>query len=108
MRESTILHQCMLALSEAGCAVFRANVARVRLEDGRWFSSGLPTGFSDLFGFTPAPDLRPFFVEVKSAPGRVRPEQTDFLDAMRARGAIAVVVRSADEAVSQVLRFPHR
>lgn len=102
------MHRCMLALAEAGCAVFRANVARVRLDDGRWFDSGLPTGFSDLFGFTPAPDLRPFFVEVKSATGRVRQEQSDFLEAMRARGAIAIVCRDPDDCVAQVLRFPHQ
>jgi hypothetical protein len=93
----------MLALSEAGCVVFRANVARVKLEDGRWFSSGVPTGFSDLFGFRP--DARAFFVEVKSQTGRLSPAQIAFLEAMRARGAIAVVARSADDCVAQVLRF---
>lgn len=100
------MHRCMLALSEAGCTVFRANVARVKLEDGRWFSSGLPTGFSDLFGFTP--DLIPFFVEVKSASGRVRPEQAAFLAAMRTRGAVAVVARDPDDCLRQVLGFSHQ
>lgn len=106
MRESAVLHQCMLALSQAGCAVFRANVGLFFTRDGRPVRSGLPNGFPDLFGFRS--DLMPFFVEVKSATGRVRPEQAAFLDAMRARGAIAIVARSADECVSGVLRFSHQ
>lgn len=101
------MHRCMLALAEAGCAVFRAQVGTFRTQDGRWVDTGLPTGFSDLFGFTPAPDLRPFFVEVKTATGRVSQAQADFLEAMRARGAIAVVCRDPDDCVAQVLRFPH-
>ena len=106
MRESGVQHRCMLALSEAGCVVFRANVGRFLLADGRWFTTGLPTGFSDLFGMRP--DGRMFFVEVKSATGRLRPEQQAFLDAMRARGAVAVVARSPDEAVAGVLGNSHQ
>lgn len=100
------MRECMLALSQAGCAVFRANVGLFFTRDGRPVRSGLPNGFPDLFGFRS--DLMPFFVEVKSATGRVRPEQDAFLNAMRARGAIAVVARSADDCVSQVLRFSHQ
>lgn len=96
----------MLALSEAGCVVFRANVGRWKTEDGRWVSTGLPVGFSDLFGFRP--DGRAFFCEVKSATGRLRPEQAQFLEIMLARGAVAVVARSAEDCVARVLRFPHQ
>lgn len=106
MREAAVMHRCMLALSEAGCTVFRANVGKWKTEDGRWVTTGLPVGFSDLFGFRP--DGRAFFAEVKSATGRVRPEQQAFLDAMRARGAVAVVTRSADEIVGQVLGNSHQ
>ncbi len=103
--EQSIMHQCMLALSQAGCAVFRANVGLFFTRDGRPVRSGLPNGFPDLFGFRS--DLMPFFVEVKSASGRLRTEQAAFLDAMRARGAIAIVARSPDDCLAQVLRFPH-
>jgi hypothetical protein len=103
MRESAILHQCMLALSEAGCTVFRANVGRWETKDGRWVSTGLPVGFADLFGFRP--DGRAFFVEVKSSTGRLRDEQRTFLGAMRERGAVAVVARDPGLVVEQVLRF---
>lgn len=100
VRESAILHRCMLALSQAGCVVFRANVGRFLTQDGRWFDVGLPNGFSDLFGFRP--DGRAFFCEVKAERGRIRDEQRQFLIAMQARGAIACVARSADEAVAKI------
>lgn len=96
----------MLALSKAGCTVFRCNVGRWKTEDGRWVSTGLPRGFSDLFGHRP--DGRAFYCEVKSATGRLRPEQEAFLEAMRARGAVAIVARDADDCVARVLRFPHQ
>ncbi len=100
------MHRCMLALSEAGCTVFRANVGKWKTEDGRWVTTGLPVGFSDLFGFRP--DGRAFFVEVKTETGRVRPEQAAFLDAMAARGAVAMVARDPNKVVEQVMRFPHQ
>ena len=62
MREAAVLHRCMLALSDAGCTVFRANVGLFYTRDGRPVQTGLPKGFSDLFGFRP--DLTPFFAEV--------------------------------------------
>lgn len=103
MRESAILHRCMLALSEAGCTVFRTNVGMFYTIDGRPVTTGLPRGFSDLFGHRP--DGRAFYVEVKSERGRLRPEQTAFITAMRARGAVAVVARDPVECVADVLRF---
>lgn len=118
MREAAVLHRCMLALSGAGCMVFRANVGTgwqgdvvskgvcLVLANPRPFKSGLPTGFSDLFGFRP--DGRAFFVEVKTATGRVRPEQDAFLAAMRARGAVAVVTRDPDLVVAQVMAISHQ
>lgn len=106
MREAAVLHRCMLALSEAGCTVFRANVGLFYTRDGTPVRTGLPNGFSDLFGFRP--DARAFFVEVKSASGRVRPEQAAFLEAMRARGAVAIVARDPDECVRGVLGFSHQ
>lgn len=105
MRESAILHQCMLALSEAGCTVFRAQVGTFFTKDGRPVRIGVP-GFSDLHGHRP--DGRAFYVEVKSNTGKLRNEQRDFLMAMLAAGAIAVVTKDAHDCVQQVLRFKHQ
>lgn len=99
MRESAILHQCMLALSEAGCVVFRAQVGTFWTKDGRPVRIGVP-GHSDLYGFRP--DGRAFFCETKSATGRLSDDQRNFLRRMKDRGAIACVARSAAEAVAKI------
>lgn len=93
-----------IALSLDGHFVCRANVGRFRMADGRWFDTGLPVGFSDLFGFTI--DAVPFFIEVKAGRDRLRPEQDAFLDAMTARGALAGVARSVEDA-QNILRKSH-
>ena len=58
--------------------IFRANVGRVRTTDGRYFSTGLPAGFSDLFGFRKS-DGKAVFIEVKTPSGRVTAQQENFL-----------------------------
>lgn len=94
-----------LALSQEGHFICRANVGKVRLHDGRWFDTGLPVGFADLFGHR-AGDAMAFYIEVKAGRDRLRPEQAAFLDAMAKRGAIAGVARSVEDA-QQLLRNPH-
>jgi hypothetical protein len=97
LSESDLMRSIMLALSEDGHMVFRGNVGLFYTRDGRPVKSGLPVGFSDLFGFTS--DGRPFFLEVKTATGRISPAQLSFLNAMRVRGALADVVRSVESAL---------
>ncbi len=77
--------------------IFRANVGSGVTYDGRHFDTGLPKGFSDLFGFR-IPDGRAFFIEVKSPTGRIRPEQQNFIEQMRSNGALAGIARSVEEA----------
>lgn len=77
--------------------LFRANVGQGFTKDGRFFSTGLPKGFSDLFGFR-LTDGRAVFIEVKTATGRVRPEQQNFIEQMRSNGALAGIARSVEEA----------
>jgi hypothetical protein len=91
----------MLALSEDGHFAFRCNVGRFRMEDGRWFDTGLPPGFSDIAGHR-AGDARAFYLEVKTPTGRVSPQQLAFIAAMQKRGAIAAVVRSVEDARAAV------
>lgn len=98
LSESDLMRQIMLALSEDGHMVFRGNVGLFYTRDGRPVKSGLPVGFSDLFGYTR--QARPFFLEIKTDTGRVSKEQEAFLSAMRQRGAIAGVARSVEQAVS--------
>lgn len=106
MTESDLMRSVMLALSEDGHFVARANVGLFFTKDGRPIRSGLPVGFSDLFG-NRAGDARAFYLEVKTVTGRIRPEQAAFIGAMRLRGALAGVVRSIEDARA-VLRYPHQ
>lgn len=101
MNEAALMHHILLKVSEAGHTVFRANVGLFFTKDGRPVTTGLPKGFSDLFGFTSSG--KPFFLECKSATGRASAEQIAFISAMQKRGAIACVVKSVDHAL-EVLR----
>ncbi|HEM4402309.1 TPA: VRR-NUC domain-containing protein [Streptococcus suis] len=99
-KEHKIQNDIRVGLTEVGCLVFRANVGKVRTSDGRYFDTGLPRGFSDLFGFRP--DGQIFFIEVKNKNGRVRPEQEKFIERMKKRGALAGVARSVEDALDIV------
>lgn len=94
-----MMNAIMLALSQDGHAVFRSQVGLFFTKDGRPVRTGLPVGFSDLFG-NRAGDARAFYLEVKTGTGRATPEQKAFLAAMQARGALAGVVRSVEDAQS--------
>ena len=97
MTEADLMRQIMVALSADGHFVARANVGLFFTADGRPVKTGLPKGFSDLFGHR-ASDARAFYLEVKTATGRARPEQLAFIAAMKKRGALAAIVRSVEEA----------
>lgn len=98
--EHTIQNEIRVALTENGYTVFRANVGKVKTVDGRWFDTGLPKGHPDLYGFRP--DGKIFYIEVKNANGRVRPEQKQFIQTVKARGALAGIARSVEDALDIV------
>lgn len=98
--EHTIQNEIRVALTENGYTVFRANVGKVKTADGRWFDTGLPKGHPDLYGFRP--DGKIFYIEVKNANGRVRPEQKQFIKTVKARGALAGIARSVEDALDIV------
>lgn len=98
--EHTIQNEIRVALTENGYTVFRANVGKVKTADGRWFDTGLPKGHPDLYGFRP--DGKVFYIEVKNANGRVRPEQKQFIKTVKARGALAGIARSVEDALDIV------
>lgn len=100
MKEIDIQNSIRLALTPYA-TVFRANVGIFSTKDGRTVSTGLPKGFSDLFGFRKS-DGRMFFIEVKNEKGRLRKEQLHFINTMKEQGAIAGVARSPEEALALV------
>ena len=100
-KEQAIQDSIRVALAQAGYIVFRANVGKVKKDDGRFFDSGLPGGFTDLFGFKPE-NGRIFFIEVKTSSGRRRKDQVAFANGLRDKNVIYGVCRSAEEAVTIV------
>lgn len=69
----------------------------VIIKNPRRFNTGLPAGFSDLFGI--AADGRPVFIEVKrDEKEKPTEDQENFLEQMRLRGAYAGVARSPEDA----------
>lgn len=111
--ETRLMHQIMLALSEAGCTVWRNNVGmgwlgnvihkagqQVTLTDARMQPYGLCVGSADILGI--APDGRFLAVEAKTATGRVSKEQQTFIDAVRRNGGIAGIARSVEDALELV------
>lgn len=96
MTEQDIQNLIRIAASKNNM-IFRANVGKVRTSDGRFFDTGLPKGFCDLFGFRP--DGQIFFIEVKKPGGRVREDQKKFIRIMKNNGAIAGVAYSVEDAL---------
>lgn len=95
--ERVILHDILLALgARSDLKVWRVNVVVAKDRAGQWLRSG-PDGSADISGIL-APSGRRLELEVKSATGRVRPEQEAFLAMVRAMGGVGEVVRSVQEA----------
>ena len=99
--EHRIMNEIRAALSENGCVSFRMNVGKMRTPDGRYFDTGVPVGFSDIFGFREC-DGRAFFIEVKTKTGRASPKQKAFISAMQKAGAIAGICRSPQDAIKLI------
>ena len=99
--EQAIQDSIRVALAQAGYVVYRTNVGKVKKADGRWFDSGLPSGFPDLIGFKPE-NGRVFFIEVKTKTGKRRKDQVLFANGLKDKNVIYCVARSTDEAVTAV------
>lgn len=99
MTEHDLQNQIRLKLSELGFIVFRANVGKVKLNDGRWFDTGLPKGFSDIFAIK---DGRIYFIEVKAKNGKTSQEQLNFINQMKKSGCIAGVVYSTNDTLNLI------
>jgi len=100
-KEQALQDSIRVELAKAGYIAFRTNVGKVKTADGRWFDTGLPSGFPDLMGYKPE-NGRIFFLEVKTKTGRRRKDQVAFANGLRDKNVIYCVARSADEAVTAV------
>lgn len=98
--EHIIQNQIRIALSEQ-CVIFRVNVGTGFTKDGRYFNTGVPVGFSDLFGFRKS-DGKAIFIEVKTAKGKATLKQKQFIQQMKSNGAIAGICRSPQDALNLI------
>jgi len=83
--------------------LFRNHVGMVRDDSGRVHTFGLQKGSADLIGWVTINGAAIFLsVEVKSATGRTRPEQTAWAAAVNKMGGIAFIARSPEDAEQQL------
>lgn len=110
-----LTHQIMLALSEAGCIVWKnptgtAYQGRVihkqgntiTLADPRVVTFGLCVGGSDLIGI--APDGRFLATEIKAGKDRPTREQLEFISAVHQKHGLACIARTTDDALALLAR----
>lgn len=95
--EHAIQNQIRAALSDT-CVVFRVNVGTGCTQDGRYFTTGVPSGFSDLFGFRKS-DGKAIFIEIKTPKGKPTQKQVNFIQQMQLNGAIAGICRCVEDAI---------
>lgn len=100
MTEQDIQNEIRLALAPY-CVIYRINVGTGITKDGRYFNTGVPKGFSDLFGVRKK-DGKAVFLEVKTAKGQPTAEQINFLERMKCNGAVVGICRSAQEAIKLI------
>lgn len=100
MSEMDLLNSVRLAVSRAGCVIFRINVGTGMTKDGRFFTTGVPVGHSDLYGVRP--DGRAFFIETKLHPRKPTKEQCRFLLRLIKQNACAGVAYTVEEALNIV------
>lgn len=99
--EHIIQNKIRLALSANQCTVFRVNVGRVRMADGRYFTTGVPEGHPDLYGYRWS-DNQIFYIEVKNERGRPRKDQIRFHNFLQSHHVIHGIARSPEDAVKIV------
>ena len=112
-KETSVQRKIMLALSEAGCTVWRnetsgAWVGRVIHKDGqqvtlsnaRLIKFGLAIGSSDIIGITP--DGRFLAVEAKTDTGRATKEQLQFIESVQRAGGVAGIARCPADALQLI------
>ena len=107
--EQTIQQHIRIACSKGNTRLFRNNTGTLRDQHGRPVQFGLCKGSADLIGWTTRTITEEMVgqqvavftsIEVKSATGRLRPEQQSWLDAVQKAGGIAAVARSVADCES--------
>jgi len=107
MSEQAIQQRIRLACSRGRVRLWRNNTGRLRDERGQLVTFGLCPGSADLIGYRSVTVTAGMVgqtvavfaaVEVKAERGRPTPEQTAFIEHIRAAGGLAGIARSVEEA----------
>ena len=100
MKENEIQARIIAAIgSRPDVRIWRANTGAAQMANGQFVRFGIP-GQADLSGITA--DGRRLEIEVKSATGRLRPDQIAFGTMIRKFGGIYIVARSVEEAIRRL------
>lgn len=109
-KESNLVEQLLKRAGQLGMKLWRNQVGTYKLADGRYISSGLCVGSSDLIGYIPVvitPEMLGktiavfVAVEAKSPTGRASQRQLDFINHIVESGGVAVIA-TAPEAIDQM------
>jgi hypothetical protein len=99
--EANILNDCLIALSGAGCTVWRNNTGQLPDKNGRPIKFGLCVGSSDIIGI--APDGVFMAIECKTRMGQPTDTQVRFINAVNKSGGRAGIARNSSDAVQIAL-----
>ena len=107
------MNTILMALSKAGCLVFRnesagawvgkvihKDASQVTLTDARMIRFGLAVGSSDIIGISPTGKF--LALEVKTSKGRATKEQLRFIEAVNNAGGKAGIARSVEDALKLI------
>lgn len=97
-KESKIQKEIVDAINGTGLGrCWVATSGLLKSPDGKRFVRALPEGFPDLFGYRKA-DGKMFFIEVKTASGRVSQSQISFMKTEVSPKVLYGIARSIDDA----------
>jgi hypothetical protein len=102
--EKDVVKACLQYLRLVGVFAWRQNQGAVKVTPAsgprRFFRFASAEGISDIIGVLPGGRL--LAVECKREDGKVRESQERFLSAVRAKGGLALVVRSVTELIAAI------
>ena len=113
MTGAQLTAEIQLALATGDCRLWRNQVGKYHLADGRWISSGLAVGSADLIGIKSVTVTKEMVgkkigvflsVEVKGQGDKPTTKQTAWRDMVRELGGIACIARNVEEAKNETTK----
>lgn len=97
MTETDLMNLIRIEIQrQFGCHSFRTNVGKILMDNGKWFTTGLPKGHADIYGYRK--DGKCFYIETKMHPRKPTKEQVQFLLIAIENNCAAGVAYSVEDA----------